>query len=50
MSYLTLCKVHTEQRDHPLWAVFNVVVPWRLMPNDLPPLNVVFQQMRVVSR
>jgi transposase len=48
--YLTLCKEDAEQRDFPLRAVFNAVryvvrsgIPWRMMPNDLPPWNVVYQ-------
>jgi len=51
--YLTLCKEDAEQRDFPLRAVFNAVryvvrsgIAWRMMPNDLPPWNVVYQQMR----
>lgn len=51
--YLTLCKPDAEQRDYPLRAVFNAVryvvrsgIPWRMMPNDLPPWPVVYQQMR----
>lgn len=51
--YLTLCKPDAEQRDYPLRAVFNAVryvvrsgIAWRMMPNDLPPWNVVYQQMR----
>ncbi len=51
--YLTLCKEDAEQRDYPLLAVFNAVryvvrcgIPWRMMPNDLPPWNVVYQQLR----
>ncbi len=51
--YLTLCKEDAEQRVYPLLAVFNAVrevvrsgIPWRMMPNDLPPWNVVYQQLR----
>lgn len=51
--YLILCKEDAAQRDYPLRAVFNAVryvvrsgIPWRMMPNDLPPWNVVYQQMR----
>ena len=51
--YLTLCREEAEQRDYALRAVFNAVryvvrsgIPWRMMPNDLPPWNVVYQQMR----
>ncbi len=39
-----------QQRDYPSRAVFNAVryvvrsgVPWRMMPNDLPPWHVVYQ-------
>lgn len=51
--YLTLCKEEAEQREYPLRVVFNAVryvvrtgIPWRMMPNDLPPWNVAYQQMR----
>lgn len=51
--YLTLCKEDAEQRDYALRTVFNAVryvvrsgIAWRMMPNDLPPWNVVYQQMR----
>jgi transposase len=51
--YLTLCKEDAEQRDYPLRTVFDAVryvvrsgIAWRMMPNDLPPWNVVYQQMR----
>jgi len=51
--YLTLCKEDAAQRDFPLRAVFNAVryvvrsgIAWRMLPNDLPPWNVVYQQMR----
>ena len=49
--YLTLMKEDAPQRDHPLREVFNRLrwfvragCPWRMMPNDLPPWYVVFQQ------
>ena len=49
--YLTLMKEQAPQRDHPLREVFNGLrwfvragCPWRMMPNDLPPWYVVFQQ------
>jgi transposase len=49
--YLTLMKENAPQRDHPLREVFNGLrwlvragCPWRMMPNDLPPWYVVFQQ------
>lgn len=41
----------TPQRSHPLHQVFNglrwiarAVAPWRMMPHDLPPWQVVYQQ------
>src|SRR3974390_2859600 len=50
-AYLTLMKEEAPQRDHPLREVFNALrwfvragCPWRMMPNDLPPWNVVYQQ------
>jgi transposase len=49
--YLTLMKEAAPQRDYPLREVFNGLrwfvragSPWRMMPNDLPPWFVVFQQ------
>jgi transposase len=49
--YLTLMKEDAPQREHPLREVFNGLrwfvragCPWRMMPNDLPPWFVVFQQ------
>lgn len=49
--YLTLMKEEAPQRDYPLREVFNGLrwfvragCPWRMMPNDLPPWYVVFQQ------
>jgi transposase len=51
--YLTLCKEDAAQRDYALRTVFNAArylvrsgIAWRMMPNDLPPWNVVYQQMR----
>lgn len=51
--YLTLMKEEAPQRDYPLREVFNGLrwfvragCPWRMMPNDLPPWHVVFQQTR----
>jgi transposase len=51
--YLTLMKEEAPQRDYPLREVFNGLrwfvragCPWRMMPNDLPPWYVVFQQTR----
>lgn len=51
--YLTLCREDAAQRDYLLRDVFNGVryvaktgCHWRMLPNDLPPWNVVYQQMR----
>jgi transposase len=49
--YLTLMTEDAPQRDFPLREVFNGLrwivrtgAQWRLMPHDLPPWNVVYQQ------
>jgi transposase len=49
--YLTLMTEDAPQRDYPLREVFNGLrwimragAPWRMMPNDLPPWWVVYQQ------
>jgi transposase len=49
--YLTLMKEDAPQREHDLREVFNAMrwivrtgSPWRYMPNDLPPWQVVYQQ------
>jgi transposase len=49
--YLTLMTEDAPQRDHPLREVFNGLrwilragAPWRMMPNDLPPWHVVYDQ------
>jgi transposase len=51
--YLALCREDALQRDYPLRAVFNALryvaktgCHWRMLPNDLPPWHVVYQQMR----
>jgi transposase len=51
--YLTLMTEHAPQRLYELREVFNGLryiaragAPWRMMPNDLPPWHVVYQQMR----
>jgi transposase len=51
--YLALCREDASQRDYPLREVFNglrYIVKsgnqWRMMPHDLPPWTVVYQQMR----
>jgi transposase len=49
--YLTLMKEDAPQREHDLREVFNAMrwivrtgSPWRYIPNDLPPWEVVYQQ------
>jgi transposase len=49
--YLTLMTEDASQRTHSLREVFNglrwivrAVAPWRMMPNDLPPWEAVYQQ------
>src|SRR5271170_2394769 len=49
--YLTLMREDAPQREHDLREVFNALrwivragAPWRMMPNDLPPWAVVYQQ------
>lgn len=49
--YLTLMREDAPQRDYSLREVFNGVrwivrtaSPWRMMPHDLPPWTVVYQQ------
>ena len=49
--YLTLMKEDAPQRVHSLRSVFNALryvvrggCPWRLLPNDLPPWQIVHQQ------
>src|SRR5688500_17904980 len=49
--YLTLMTEDAPQRTHSLREVFNGLrwivragSPWRMMPNDLPPWEVVYQQ------
>jgi transposase len=51
INYLTLMKEQAPQRDYPLRQVFNALRyligaggAWRMLPNDLPPWNVVYQQ------
>lgn len=51
--YLALCREDAAQRDYPLRDVFNGLryiaktgSQWRMMPHDLPPWTVVYQQMR----
>jgi transposase len=49
--YLTLMTEDAPQRNHPLREIFNGLrwlawagAPWRMMPNDLPPWEAVYQQ------
>lgn len=49
--YLTLMTEDAPQREYPLREVFNGLryivrggIPWRMMPNDLPPWHTVYQQ------
>jgi transposase len=49
--YLTLMTAEAPQRSHPRREVFNGLrwlvragAPWRMMPNDLPPWEAVYQQ------
>lgn len=51
--YLTLMKEDAPQREYELREVFNGLryiarggMTWRMMPNDLPPWPVVYQQMQ----
>ena len=51
VTYLCLMKEDAPQRQHVLRAVFNALrymvraaCPWRLLPNDLPPWQIVRQQ------
>jgi transposase len=49
--YLTLMTEEAPQREHSLREVFNGLrwiiragAPWRMIPNDLPPWSIVYQQ------
>ena len=51
--YLTLMREDAPQREHSLREVFNGLryavragEAWRMMPNDLPPWDIVYQQTR----
>ena len=55
--YLTLMSEAAPQREYPLREVFNGLrwivrasAPWRLLPNDLPPWEVVYQQTRALAQ
>jgi transposase len=52
-GYLALCREDARQRSYSLRSVFNALrwlvksgAHWRMMPNDLPPWPVVYQQTR----
>lgn len=51
VSYLTLMREDAPQREYPLREMFNALrwlaragSPWRYLPNDLPPWELVYQQ------
>jgi transposase len=51
--YLTLMREDAPQREHSLREVFNGLryavragEAWRMMPNDLPPWGIIYQQAR----
>ena len=51
--YLALCREDAEQREYPLRQVFNALryvvqtgCRWRSLPKDLPPREVVYQQIQ----
>ena len=51
--YLILMNQEAPQRQHDLREVFNALrwlvragAPWRMLPNDLPPWEAVYQQSR----
>jgi transposase len=53
VNYLTLMTEAAPQRDYPLREVFNALRylvrtggAWRMLPHDLPPWSVVYQQTR----
>jgi transposase len=53
VPYLTLMNEDAPQRDYPLREVFNALrwlvragASWRMMPHDLPPWYVVYQQTK----
>ena len=53
VSYLTLIREDAAQRVHPLRDVFDAVrwmvkagCPWRMLPGDFPPWQVVEQQAK----
>jgi transposase len=51
VPYLTLCREDAPQRQHPLREVYNALrwmvragATWRMLPNDFPPWEIVYQQ------
>lgn len=55
-TYLTLMTEDAPQREYPLREVFNGLrwivragAPWRMLPNDLPPWEAVYQQTRALA-
>lgn len=49
--YLTLCREDAPQRQYPVRAVYNALrwlvragAPWRYLPTDFPPWEIVYQQ------
>ncbi len=49
--YLTLCREDAPQREYPLRDVYNALrwlvragAPWRYLPGDFPPWEIVYQQ------
>lgn len=53
LSYLSLLQADVPQRKHELREVFNGLrwlvrarAPWRYLPSDLPPWEIVYQQTR----
>ena len=51
VPYLTLCREDAPQREYPLRAVYNALrwlvragAPWRYLPSDFPPWEMVYQQ------
>ncbi len=54
--YLTLMTEDAPQREYPLREVFSGLrwivragAPWRMVPNDLPPWEAVYQQTRALD-
>jgi len=52
-SCLTLMAEEAPQREYPLREVFNTLryvvrggIPWRMLPDDFPPWQAVYQQTK----